>query len=496
MTSITDDPATHRSDPDLDDLISPDADPANGVPEFDPLLVNALLERMFREPEFLAFCAQNVPSKAFPSIHNQFFAEACYQHYEQFGCCPSELALTLALQRAAADRKDKLLILATGRSIIEYVHPEDTEFLKAEALFLAKRCRIKKALGKLFEAQDLSGLDDFYKAVDETRALDQADTFQVYDEGELDALPDPAWAVEKHVPAAGLVTVTADSNVGKTFYAIDLSYSVATGRRFFGEYDVRQGSVLYVYSEGQAGAKRRRAAWKSFHGVESAPVRFVPASLDFSQEITGRTLIEKATAKGWPVPDVVVIDTLTDNFGGGDTSDHKDMRRFLATVNLLRHQYGCAVVVLHHTGWDSKRERGAKSIRDAADVAVFLERKDDLISVSCEKMRDGERFGTYYLKQQKHADSLVLTRLGTKAEIEAGNRQAEEATEFENLKRHVPVTPNVGEGITMTMLLEVTGMKRTTLQRVLEKGVETGAWYKGKVLGSGANQPHHYHRLD
>ncbi len=224
-------------------------------------------------------------------------------------------------------------------------------------------------------------------------------------------------------------------------------------------------------------------------------MRFVPASLDFSQEITGRTLIEKATAKGWPVPDVVVIDTLTDNFGGGDTSDHKDMRRFLATVNLLRQQYGCAVVVLHHTGWDSKRERGAKSIRDAADVAIFLERKDDLISVSCEKMRDGERFGTYYLKQQKHADSLVLTRLGTKAEIEAGNRETEEATDFENLKAHIPVTTDVGEGITMSMLLEATGMKRTTLQRVLEKGVKGEAWYKGRVPGSGVNQPHHYYRL-
>jgi hypothetical protein len=496
MTSITDDPPARRSDPDLDDLVSPDAAPADGVPEFDPLIVDALLERMFRDPELLAFCVKNVPSKSFISISHQFFAQACYQHYEQFGCCPSELALTLALQRAAAGRKDKLLILATGHGVIEYVHPEDTEFLKAEALFLAKRCRIKKAITKLLEADDLSGLDDFYKAVDETRALDQADTFQVYDEGELDTLPDPAWAVEKHVPAAGLVTVTADSNVGKTFYAIDLSYSVATGRRFFGEYDVRQGSVLYVYSEGQAGAKRRRAAWKSFHGVESAPVRFVPSSLDFSQEITGRTLIEKATAKGWPVPDVVVIDTLTDNFGGGDTSDHKDMRRFLATVNLLRQQYGCAVVVLHHTGWDSKRERGAKSIRDAADVAVFLERKDGQIVVSCEKMRDGERFESYYLKQQKHADSLVLTRLGTTTEIEAGKRETEEATEFENLKDHIPVTPNVGEGITLSMLVEVTGMKRTTLQRVLEKGCEGGSWHKGKVPGSGANQPYHYHRLD
>lgn len=495
MTSITDDLPTHRNDPDLDDLISPDADPADGVPEFDPLLIDALLERMFREPDFLAFCTKNVPSKAFPSIPHQLFAQACYQHYEQFGRCPSELALTLALERAAAGRKDRLLIVSTGHGIIEYVHPEDTEFLKAEALFLAKRWKVKKAFGKLLEAQDLSGLDDFYKAVDETRTLDQTDAFQVYDEGELDTLPDPAWAVEKHVPAAGLVTVTADSNVGKTFYAIDLSYSVATGRRFFGEYGVRQGSVLYVYSEGQAGAKRRRAAWKSFHGVTSAPVRFVTASLDFSQEITGRTLIEKATAKGWPVPDVVVIDTLTDNFGGGDTSDHKDMRRFLATVNLLRQQYGCAVVVLHHTGWDSKRERGAKSIRDAADVAVFLERKDGQIVVSCEKMRDGERFESYYLKQQKHADSLVLTRLGTKAEIEAENRQSEEATVFESLKAHVPVTPNVGEGITLSMLVEVTGIKRTTLQRLLEKGCVDEVWHKGRVPGSGANQPFHYHRL-
>ena len=69
-----------------------------------------------------------------------------------------------------------------------------------------------------------------------------------------------------HVLECGtLAELYGDSNTGKSFVALDLAFSVATGCQWHGE-AVRQGGVLYFAGEGERGLSRRARAWEIARG--------------------------------------------------------------------------------------------------------------------------------------------------------------------------------------------------------------------------------------
>ena len=56
--------------------------------------------------------------------------------------------------------------------------------------------------------------------------------------------------------------VFGDSNSGKSFFAVDLAYHVASGKNWFGN-RVKTGQVLYIAAEGGRGFNKRIAAVKN-----------------------------------------------------------------------------------------------------------------------------------------------------------------------------------------------------------------------------------------
>jgi len=68
-------------------------------------------------------------------------------------------------------------------------------------------------------------------------------------------------------------------------------------------------------------------------------------------------------------------------------------------VARLREEFGAAVLIVHHTGWDGARERGHSAQRGAADTVMLLERahKDDSLTrdpvrLRCLKQKDAAEF--------------------------------------------------------------------------------------------------------
>jgi len=67
--------------------------------------------------------------------------------------------------------------------------------------------------------------------------------------------------------------------VGKTFIALDMAFSVATGTPWQG-HDTKQGSVVYIAAEGVQGMAQRIDAWKTYHRVNQATdVYFLEAAV-------------------------------------------------------------------------------------------------------------------------------------------------------------------------------------------------------------------------
>ncbi len=78
---------------------------------------------------------------------------------------------------------------------------------------------------------------------------------------ELGKLPAPAPLVDDVLFEHSLSMMWGDSNVGKTFLALDLAASVAAGLPWLG-HSTTQGSVLYVLAEGQGSFNARVSAWE------------------------------------------------------------------------------------------------------------------------------------------------------------------------------------------------------------------------------------------
>lgn len=207
-----------------------------------------------------------------------------------------------------------------------------------------------------------------------------------------------------------LSVVYGESNVGKTFFALDLALHVAAsldwhGRRVASGQNGTQ-SVLYVAGEGGTGidnrvAVMRRERTEVIQGAEkNGGFIMMKTILDLCGP-TDASAICEALKRNGTEPALIIIDTLAMAFGGGDENTAKDMGLFVQNCRHIRAATGAHVMVIHHSGKDTSRgARGSGSLRAASDTEIELTRDGRVIMATQRKQRDmpiGETFA-YTLK--------------------------------------------------------------------------------------------------
>jgi hypothetical protein len=190
--------------------------------------------------------------------------------------------------------------------------------------------------------------------------------------------------------------VYGESNAGKTFWATDLSLHVAAGLEWNGK-RVEQGGVVYCVLEGGSGFRNRVSAWRTDRGLDDASIPFsaIPATLNLldPEADTPRLIAAikaEAARMGCPVK-LVVIDTLSRAFAGGNENASEDMGRLVANMDLIRAETGACVMFIHHSGKDqAKGARGHSSLRAAIDteLEVAAEPGSDLKTATLVKQRE------------------------------------------------------------------------------------------------------------
>ena len=100
--------------------------------------------------------------------------------------------------------------------------------------------------------------------------------------------------------------------------------------------------------------------------VDSVPFYYVAANLDLDRRSRSADPVYSFEL-GSVDPVAVVIDTLNRSLNGSESQD-EDMGRYLRAANGIIEAFGCAVVVVHHSGIDASRPRGHTSLTAAADV--------------------------------------------------------------------------------------------------------------------------------
>lgn len=192
--------------------------------------------------------------------------------------------------------------------------------------------------------------------------------------------------------------VYGESNVGKTFFALDLALHVAAlldldgNNRDWHGIRVKRGSVVYVAGEGGSGINNRIEAIRRerphlTEDLDGTDFILMKTALDLCGATDAAALCE--AFKDHDYVDLIVIDTLAMAFGGGDENTAQDMGRFVQNCRQIREATGAHVMVIHHSGKDaSKGARGSGSLRAAADTEIELTREGDVIVATQRKQRD------------------------------------------------------------------------------------------------------------
>jgi hypothetical protein len=221
--------------------------------------------------------------------------------------------------------------------------------------------------------------------------------------------------VENLLTLGGMSVLYGDSNAGKSFFALDIAYHVATGRNWYGA-QVDVGGVIYIALEGTHGTQNRIYAMRHHHEelTRKIPLGLVTTSLNLCQSISDpmkliNTVQAKAKEIGSPVL-LVIVDTLSRAMAGGNENAPEDMTAVVATVDRIREATKAHIMLIHHSGKvQAAGARGHSSLRAATDTEIELtvadkENKTSVAKVT--KQRDLDGGGCYGLR-------LVPVSLGT-----------------------------------------------------------------------------------
>ena len=200
------------------------------------------------------------------------------------------------------------------------------------------------------------------------------------------------YLVKGWVDRGAFSVVYGESNVGKTFFALDMALHIAAGENWHGSRIHQPEQVVYIAAEGGTGLNNRIEAMRRHNRdlIAAAGPNFVllPEGLDLCTGNDATALIEMLSTAGIR-PGLIVIDTLARVMGNGDENTAKDMGQLVRSVDQLRAETGAHVMVIHHSGKDaSKGARGSGSLRAAADTEIELTRNDTVVMAEARKQRD------------------------------------------------------------------------------------------------------------
>jgi KaiC/GvpD/RAD55 family RecA-like ATPase len=236
--------------------------------------------------------------------------------------------------------------------------------------------------------------------------------FPLYTFDELANLPKPSWLIEPILVRGYLTCVYGPTQTAKSFLMLDLALQVAAAGF----------KVIYVIAESANGYYARANAWYHYHSeVPNNNIRFIPVPVQLllpEQVYRLEKTIDDYYSDDPPA--LVIFDTLSKCYVGGDENDAKDMRLFVSACDKLRRKYNATIGVVHHSPKVGGSPRGSSVITGDFDTIIETAKKVDsnqkLITVKCEKQKDAREFETRLYRLQTTGelfdfdDSCVLVQ--------------------------------------------------------------------------------------
>ena len=252
----------------------------------------------------------------------------------------------------------------------------------------------------------------------------------------VSALPPPVPLLDGWLFRHSAAALSAPPKSGKTFVALDMALSLASGCAWVGGRVPHRGRVLYMIGEGVSGVGQRVAAWKLAH-PDARPeghVDFIPRAVPFRDPTAALELIQLAEEEKY---DLIVVDTLARAAVGMEENSAKEMGMVVAILDRLKVVSDACVLVVHHTGKDASRGlRGSSAVAGALDTSIVCEGDVRNLWVKTDFQKDSEGDRQIQLTFRAVGSSIVPELAGEGFERNDGEDHALEVLRWGG----VPIT--------------------------------------------------------
>ena len=212
--------------------------------------------------------------------------------------------------------------------------------------------------------------------------------------GELQPALQNRYLVKHWLDRGTTSVVFGESNVGKTFFALDVAMHVAAGVSWRGNRVRGNGeNVFFLAAEGGFGINNRLAAIRQknpdLFSKAQGNLSIIPTTIDLKGAVDAGSISNAILNKSNTGASLLVIDTLARSMGIGDENSSQDMGTVIRNIDKIRTATGAHVMIIHHSGKDtSKGARGSGSLRAAVDTEIELTVEENVIAATQLKQRD------------------------------------------------------------------------------------------------------------
>lgn len=215
---------------------------------------------------------------------------------------------------------------------------------------------------------------------------------------DLSKLPPMSWLLDDLIVENSIAVLAGDSNIGKSFMAVDIAAHIATGmKEWHGRELSLSGPVVYLAAEGRAGLNNRRAAWEKVYGVSmGTDFKILPHAVDADSREWEQLIEYVSVVK----PVLTVVDTMSQTLGNID--ENNEPHKYVRQCDKLRVASGGAVLIVHHVN-KGGGYRGGTAIKSNVDTMMMMYKDsgDPNITLHLLKQKDGQTgdVADYKLKQ-------------------------------------------------------------------------------------------------
>tara|TARA_R100000329_G_scaffold151460_1_gene147712 strand:- start:205 stop:2118 length:1914 start_codon:yes stop_codon:yes gene_type:complete len=297
----------------------------------------------------------------------------------------------------------------------------------------------------------------------------------------VSSMKEPDWLIDSVIERGSVASIFGKPKSGKSFIAIAMACSIATGKDFYGK-PSKTTTVAYIAGEGNVSISRRFVAYQQgfARDLSAAPLLISNRGARILDDDDYKHLLDvlRDMESTHGSIGAIVLDTLARTFGGGDENSTSDMNKYIQRIDAIKEEFNASIIIVHHTGHGvGTRSRGSSVLPAALDYEfkVVREDADDVMYVQMSQtlVKDGMAIDPLNFKfteispllKMKNMRSGILEQTEELPKDKRLTKKREETIKaIENYQLEKDKNNPVNIWITPTVLAAYMDIKKNTLQ--------------------------------